>query len=170
MAVASSASPHAATAAAIVQEHVALAVAASLVPVPFVEFAAVSVVHLKMIEDLTREYGIHFRRHRAKAIVAAIISGSGSYYLDSFITGSLAKFIPGLGTAVAVVTLPSITGGLTYAIGRTFIRHFENGGSLLDFDCARVRPGFLEDVERSRTNPAELAGIIGAPTTAVRLH
>lgn len=144
-----------------------MAMVATLVPVPFVEFAAVSAVHLRMIEDLTREYGIDFRPQRAKAVVAAIISGYGSYYLDSFITASLAKFIPGLGTAVAMITLPSIAGGLTYALGRAFIRHFERGGSLLDFDCGRIQPGFLQEVERSRVNPAELARIIGSNTSAV---
>jgi uncharacterized protein (DUF697 family) len=162
-----SASPHAAAAAAIVQEHAAFAMVATFVPVPLVEFAAVSAVHMKMIEELTREYGIDFRPQRARAVVTAIVSGSASYYLDSFIVGSLAKFIPGLGSAFAMLTLPSIAGGITYALGRTFIRHFENGGSLLDFDCGRMQPGFLQEIERSRVNPAELARIVGSRTGAV---
>ena len=160
-ATSSSASPHAAAAAAIVKEHAALAMVATMVPVPFVEFAALSAVHLNMIENLTREYGVEFHPHRARAVIAALGSGWASYYVDSLVLGSLAKFFPILGSAVAVLTLPSIAGGLTYALGRVFIRHFELGGSLLDFDCGRVQPGFLQEVERSRVNPAELARVIG---------
>lgn len=164
MTIATSASPHAAAAAAVVQEHATLAMVASLVPVPFVEFAAVSAVHLKMIEDLTRAYGREFRPHRARAIVASILSGYVSYSLDAYLTGTLAKFIPGLGSVVALITLPSIAGGLTYALGRAFIRHLEMGGSLLDFDVGRTQPGFWHEVESSRVNPAEIARIVGSRT------
>lgn len=159
-------SPHLAAASTIVREHAALAMAASMVPVPFIEFAAVTAVHVRMIEDLTREYGIDFRAQRARAIVGSIVSGSASYYLDAFFVGTLAKFIPGLGSAIAIITLPSIVAGLTYAMGRTFIQHFERGGSLLDFDLARIQPGILQEVERTRVNPAELARIIGGNNPA----
>lgn len=166
MSTATAASSHAAAAAAIVKEHAALAMVASMVPVPFVEFAAVSAVHLKMIEDLTREYGTEFRPQLAKAILATTMSGFAAYYVDAFVTASLAKFIPGLGTFVATITLPSVAGGLTYALGRIFIRHFEKGGSLLDFDYRAAQPGLLQEIERSRANPAELAQILGSRPAA----
>ncbi len=155
-------SPHAAAAATIVKEHATLAIVASLVPVPFVEFAAVSAVHLRMIEDLTREYGKQFQPARAKAIIAATISGCASYYLDSYITGTLAKFIPGVGSFIGIITLPSVAGGLTYALGRVYIRHLEAGGSLFDFDFASLQPGFLQEVERSRVHPTEIAQAIAS--------
>jgi uncharacterized protein (DUF697 family) len=167
MTIATTASRHPDAATAIVHEHAALAMVASMVPVPFVEFAAMTAVHLSMIEDLSREYGQEFRPQRAKVIVTAILSGCASFYVDSFVTASLAKFIPGLGSLVAFVTLPSVAGGLTYALGRVFIRHFERGGSLFDFDCARAQPGFLQEMERSRVNPAELAQILGARSATV---
>ncbi|HWL14840.1 MAG TPA: DUF697 domain-containing protein [Opitutus sp.] len=166
MATAVTTSSHAIAATAIVREHAALAMVASMVPVPFAEFAAVSAVHLRMIEDLSREYGVDFRPQRARALVTALLSGYASYSLDSFLVGSLAKFIPGLGSAVALITLPSITAALTYALGRIFIGHFERGGSLIDFDSARLQQGFLHEVERSRVHPAEFARIIGARAAA----
>jgi uncharacterized protein (DUF697 family) len=162
MTTATAASSHAAAAAVIVQEHAALAMVSSLVPIPFVEFAAVSAIHLDMIEALTREFGVDFRPDKAKAFIAAILSGYASRYLGSLLAGSLAKFFPGLGSIVSLVTLPSVAGSLTYALGRVFVRHFEMGGSLLDFDCGQAQPGFLHEVERSRVNPAELARVIGS--------
>jgi uncharacterized protein (DUF697 family) len=167
MTTATSASPHAAAAAAIVQDHAALAMVSSLVPVPFVEFAAVSAIHLNMIENLTREFGLDFRPDKARAIIAAIVSGYASRYIGSLVTGSFAKFFPGLGSIIALVTLPSVAGSLTYALGRVFVRHFEMGGSLLDFDCGQAKPGFLQEVERSRVNPAELARVIGSRATGI---
>ena len=142
-------SPHAAAAATIVKEHATLAIVASLVPVPFVEY-------------LTREYGKQFQPARAKAIIAATISGCASYYLDSYITGTLAKFIPGVGSFIGIITLPSVAGGLTYALGRVYIRHLEAGGSLFDFDFASLQPGFLQEVERSRVHPTEIAQAIAS--------
>ena len=161
-------SPRAAAAATIVKEHATLAIVASLVPVPFVEFAAVSAVHLRMMEDLTREYEKEFQPARAKAIVAATISGCASYYLDSYITGTLAKLIPGVGSIVGLVTLPSVAGGLTYALGRVYIRHLEAGGSLFDFDFSWAQPGFLQEVERNKVHPSELARAIGAGSASPR--
>ena len=160
----STASRHAAAAATIVKEHATLAIAASLVPVPFVEFAAMSAVHLRMIEDLTREYGKEFQSHRAKAIVAATVSGCASYYLDSYLTATLAKFIPGLGSAIGLITMPSVAGGLTYALGRVYIRHLEAGGSLFDFDFSSIQPRVLQEVEQNRVSPSEIARVIGSRT------
>lgn len=125
-----------------------------------------SAVHLTMIEELTREYGIKFRPHLAKAILASTLSGYAAYHVDAFVTASVAKFIPGLGSFFAMVTLPSIAGGLTYALGRVFIRHFEQGGSLLDFDHRGAQLGFLKEFERSRANPTELAQIPGTRAAA----
>jgi len=153
---------HAAAAAAIVKDHAGLAMLSSLVPVPFFEFAAVSVVHLNMIEDLTREYRVDFGRERAQAIIAAVLSGYASRFLGSFLAGSLAKLVPGLGSAIALVTLPSVAASLTYALGYVFIQHFEQGGSLFDIDCGRARVGFWQNVEQNRVNPAELARVIGS--------
>jgi uncharacterized protein (DUF697 family) len=44
------------------------------------------------------------------------------------------KAIPVVGTALATIVTPTLSAGLTYAIGRVFIQHFESGGNLLDFN------------------------------------
>jgi uncharacterized protein (DUF697 family) len=165
MTAAPSVSSRATAAAVIVQEHAALAMVSSLVPVPFVEFAAVSAIHLNMMEALTREFGVEFRPEKAKALITAILTGCTSRYLGTFLAGNLAKLFPGLGSVIAVITLPSVAGSLTYALGRIFVRHLELGGSLLDFDLDRARAGFLQEVERSRVHPAELARVIGSNAT-----
>ena len=47
---------------------------------------------------------------------------------------SLIKGIPGIGTAVSLLTMPTLSMGATYAIGMAFIQHFATGGTLLDFN------------------------------------
>ena len=39
---------------------------------------------------------------------------------------------------------------LTHAIGRTFVRHFEAGGTLLDFDAKKMRTYFKQEYGRAK--------------------
>jgi uncharacterized protein (DUF697 family) len=48
--------------------------------------------------------------------------------------GSLVKGLPGLGTIVGALTMPVVSAGATWVIGKVFIKHFASGGTLLDFN------------------------------------
>jgi hypothetical protein len=38
----------------------------------------------------------------------------------------------------------AISGGMTYAIGKVFVQHFESGGTLLDFQPEKMRKYYLD--------------------------
>ncbi len=48
--------------------------------------------------------------------------------------GSLIKGVPGFGWTVGALTMPVFSAGVTWVIGRVFMKHFASGGTLLDFD------------------------------------
>src|SRR5882757_3802154 len=111
--------------------------AAGLIPIPLVDIAAVGGVQLQMLRRLSDIYGVPFTENRGKSIIASL---AGSLIPASAATttamgvSSAMKFIPGIGSAVAALTMPVFSAGATYAIGKAFIQHFASGGTLLDFN------------------------------------
>ena len=68
--------------------------------------------------------------------------------------GSLMKGLPGVGTALARLIMPVFSAGVTYVIGKVFIKHFASGGTLLDFNPPDYREFIKAQQERcSRKKP-----------------
>jgi uncharacterized protein (DUF697 family) len=111
--------------------------AAGLVPIPLVDIAAVGGVQLQMLRRLSEIYNVPFAENLGKSLIASL---AGSVIPASTATtaalgaGSFMKFMPGFGTAIGAVTMPVISAGATYVIGKVFIQHFASGGTLLDFN------------------------------------
>ena len=125
-----------------VKKYSIYAAGAGLVPVPLVDFAAISGIQIKMLRDLGTLYGVPFETDRVKPIVASIIGGYASTKLGYGIGGGLIKAIPVIGQAAGVLAVPAFGYGLTYAVGKVFIQHFASGGTFLDFDPDKVRAYF----------------------------
>jgi len=60
------------------------------------------------------------------------------------------KFIPGVGSVLGGVTLAILSGGSTYALGEVFKKHFETGGTFLDFDPSRLKKYYDEQFEKGK--------------------
>lgn len=142
-------SPNAAAANQIVSNNVALAMGAGLIPVPWLDFAAITAVQLKMGKELAGFYGIDYKEEQVKGIVLALVASYTSTSVAAVAAGSV-KSLPGVGAVVGAITLPVIAGGLTYAVGKVFIQHIESGGTFLSFKVADVQAGFLREVEKGK--------------------
>jgi uncharacterized protein (DUF697 family) len=107
--------------------------AAGLIPIPLVDLAAVGGVQIEMLRRVSKIYAVPFSQNSGKALIAGV---AGSMIPASSGVGatSLIKGIPGIGTAVSLLTMPTLSMGATYAIGMAFIQHFATGGTLLDFN------------------------------------
>jgi uncharacterized protein (DUF697 family) len=125
--------------------------AAGLIPIPFVDMAAVGGVQLQMLRRLSEIYGVPFTENRGKSILASL---AGAVIPASTATttmvgvGSLVKGFPGLGTAVGALTMPVFSAGATWVIGKVFIQHFASGGTLLDFNP----PDYREFIKAQKEN------------------
>jgi len=164
MQIISSSRPHAILADTIVEDHTAVAMVASLIPIPLAEFAAIGAVHFKMVEKLAELYRIEFKPHQAKTIIASLVSSYVSTSAGSLAVKSLAKLVPGLGSMVSALTMPAVAGALTYAMGKVFVWHFESGGTLLNLDPSVAQAGFLREVEKRKAGGAAIAPASGAST------
>src|SRR6202140_301153 len=106
--------------------------AAGLIPVPFVDLAAVGGVQIQMLRRISQIYGVPFTENRGKSIIAGL-AGSMIPASSAMGTASLIKGLPLVGTLVSAIAMPALSAGATYAIGMAFIQHFSSGGTLLDF-------------------------------------
>jgi len=111
---------------------------AGLLPIPFVDLAAVAALQIQMLRLISRIYDVPFSENRGKALIAGI---AGTIIPVSTGVGmaSMVKSIPIAGTAVGALVTPALAVAATYAIGMVFIQHFASGGTLLDFEPPNYR-------------------------------
>ena len=60
----------------IVKTHLLLAVAGGLIPIPFVDFAAVTGIQINMIRSLSKLYGVSFDEQMGKSLVTSLVGTS----------------------------------------------------------------------------------------------
>ena len=97
-------------AAELINRYTAWAAAAGVIPVPFVDALAVGGVQLKMLRDLAAVFEVEFTENRGKSIIAALVGALGPASAAPVATSAL-KFIPGVGTAIASISMPALSAG-----------------------------------------------------------
>ena len=140
----------------IVHKNVLWSMGAGILPTPILDVLAISGVQIKMLRELSELYGVTFMENKVKNIIAALIGGLGADYIGKTLAFSLFKLVPGFGHAAALLSIPIAAGGFTYAVGKTFIIHFESGGTFLDFDAAKVKDSFVQKFQEGKTQAKKL--------------
>jgi len=121
----------------IVRSYYGWSAAAGLVPVPWLDFAAVVGVQVRMVEELAKLYGRSFDKHTVRPLVVALLSATGGCLLAGPMA-LLLRGVPVVGPIAGLLTLPAMSTASCWATGQVFIRHFESGGTLHDFDPAQA--------------------------------
>jgi uncharacterized protein (DUF697 family) len=131
---------------------------AGLLPIPFVDLAAVAAVQIQMLRLISQIYDVPFSENRGKALIAGLF---GTVIPVSAGVGmaSVVKGIPIAGTAVGALVTPALAVAATYAIGKVFIQHFASGGTLLDFEPPNYREYISREMQSrlgrsSKTRPS----------------
>ena len=138
------------------------AAGAGFIPVPVVDAASIMGIQLWMLKDLAKIYDIPFKQHVAKSLIGTLVGNIGA-------TG-VVKFIPGLGTLLGGGTAALSGAAATYALGKIFTQHFDQGGTLLSFDPIKSREYFQQFYEEGKVTVKELqaheAGLQGVASQA----
>lgn len=138
-------SQHIEEANSIIKNHMMWSMGAGLIPVPIADVFAVSAIQLDMIRQLCNLYEVSYKDTEGKAVISAL---TGSVLAR--VGARAIKFIPGVGSVIGGVTLAVLSGASTYALGEVFKKHFETGGTFLDFDPGRLRKVYDEMFEKGR--------------------
>ena len=136
----------------VIRNHVLFSMGAGVIPVPIVDIFAVGAMQLDMIRQLCKVYDVDFAETQGKAIVSSLTTAT----LARIGAGSLAKIIPVVGTFIGGVTNAAMAGASTYALGQVFRIHFENGGTVLDFDVERLKKLYKEQFEKGKRVAEEM--------------
>ena len=130
----------------IVRKHMAAAMAFSVIPVPLLDVAALTGTQLNLLHSLSDHYSIDFDKKKGRSLLVSMLGGS---LPTTAIMGlsSLTKVVPGIGTIGGSASLSALSAAMIYATGHVFIRHFENGGKLHDFDVRLQRQPFQQAVK-----------------------
>jgi uncharacterized protein (DUF697 family) len=143
--------------------------AAGLIPIPLVDVATVAGVQLQMLRKLSDIYGVPFSDNRGKSIIVSLagaIIPASTATTTAMTFGSLIKGVPGIGSTIGALTMPVYAAGVTFVIGRVFMKHFASGGTLLDFNPPDYREFIKSQQEKvaSRFGRAPKPGSTAEPT------
>jgi uncharacterized protein (DUF697 family) len=136
---------------------------AGLLPVPFVDLAAVAAVQIQMLRVISRIYDVPFSENRGKVLIAGLF-GTVIPVSTGVGMASVVKSIPIAGTAVGALVTPALAVAATYAIGRVFIQHFASGGTLLDFEPPNYREFISREMQSHLGRSSKSKPVRSEPT------
>jgi uncharacterized protein (DUF697 family) len=131
----------------VIRNHIMWSMGAGFIPVPIADLFAVTAVQLDMVRQMCKLYDIDFKETEGKALITTL-TGSSLARLGS---RALVKLIPGIGSYIGGVSLAILSGASTFALGEVFKKHFETGGTFLDFDPARLTKYYQEKFEKGKS-------------------
>lgn len=141
----------AAKAQSIIRSHVLWSMGGGLIPIPLVDFAAVTAIQLEMLQQLAELYGVNYSKSTGKAFVSALTGTTVARIGASFL-----KAIPGVGTVLGGATMSLTSGASTYAVGQVAISHFANSGSLSNFVEDQLKKAYEEAFQQGKSYVSDL--------------
>lgn len=133
----------------LIRRHVGFAMVAGAIPVPLVDIAAVTAIQLDLIKALAAEYGVDYSDERGKVLATTLI-GTTVGNLIGRAGASAIKAIPGIGTVLGIGSMAVFAGASTYALGKIFEHHFQEGGNLFDFDVDKMKVKFKDLLDKGK--------------------
>jgi uncharacterized protein (DUF697 family) len=137
---------------AIIRRYSYWAAGLGLIPLPVVDFVAITGVQVKMLLDIAKQYPVAATEEHVRGAIAALLGGGAPVLVGGSIISAF-KFVPGIGQIAGVLTVPALAAASTIAIGRVFLQHFETGGTLLDCDVEKMREFFRKEFEAAKADP-----------------
>jgi uncharacterized protein (DUF697 family) len=135
----------------IIRSHVIWAMGGGLIPIPLVDFAAVTAIQLEMLQQLAHLYGVDYSRSMGKTFVSALTGTTLARIGASFL-----KAVPGIGTIIGGTSMALTSGASTYAVGQVAISHFAGGGSLSSFVEEQVKAVYDSAFEQGKSYVSDL--------------
>ena len=127
----------------IIHTHVALAVGAGVIPLPFIDLAAVTAVQIDMLQELSRFYGRDVNRNQLRTFATAV-TGSSLARLGA----SVLKSIPGIGSLIGGLSMSVLSGASTFAVGE--VAKQQLAGDFRGFDVNRAKDAYGREYERGK--------------------
>ncbi|WP_291720910.1 DUF697 domain-containing protein [Bernardetia sp.] len=129
----------------VIENSVIWAMGASLIPIPLADMIAVTVIQADMVRRLAEINGVTANNANIESWLGTLSGG-----VLSKLGAQALKLIPGWGSVAGGVGMAVLSGASTYAAGKTFAKHFREGGDLEDFDADAVKGFYDEQLIKGR--------------------
>ena len=139
-----------------VKKYMLWSTGAGLIPVPFLDWAAVSGVQLRMVSELSKIYDVPFKESCGKAAIGSLAGFVLPHAMAFGWLGSMLKAVPGVGSLAGAPAMALFSGAYAWALGNVFIQHFESGGTFLNFHPEEVKEYFRAQFEEGRKQTATM--------------
>jgi len=126
-------------------------IAASLVPIPYLDIAALGAIQVNMIVDLAELYDQSVTKQAVQGIISVMLGTLVPAGAAQFAVTTSAKLFPGYGTAIGTLSLATFGTAATYSIGKVFVRHFEGGGTIGTFSTAAIQEDLKKEFAKAST-------------------
>src|SRR4051812_40651259 len=103
---------------AIVKSSAGWALACGILPLPLLDVAALTLVNVRMLEQLAELYEQPFSRPRAESYLAALLGSFTAAELAFLVVKGPLMMIPLLGPLLGAGSLALSGGSITYGVGR----------------------------------------------------
>ncbi len=133
------------TANNIIKKHVLFAMGGSLVPIPVIDIVAITGIQIDMIKQLGILYDQNYNGSIAKSTLVALTGNSLAR-----IGASMLKSVPIIGTVLGGITQTVLAGASTLAVGEVMVKHFEKGGTFIDFDFKDWKEYYQERYQQAK--------------------
>lgn len=135
---------------AIVKTWSQWAVVAGMTPVPILDTLVLSGTQIKLIQLLCKHYNIPFEHKVAIAVATGLVGSTATSTIAGGITRVIMKNVPIVGQIFNWTVEPALSFGATYAIGATFVRHFEANGNLVSFKGEQMKEYAAEQFQKGK--------------------
>jgi uncharacterized protein (DUF697 family) len=137
------------TSGQIVHKYMYWSMGVGLVPIPLLDLTALTGIQIKMLYDLAKHYNVEFHKKAVKSILVSLLGAATAGALRKSGVTTFIKAIPIIGF-VGAVSMTVYNGATTYAVGKLFSHHFENGGTFLDVDLKKFKDNFKKHFDEGK--------------------
>lgn len=129
----------------IINQHATYSMGAGILPIPFWDMAALSVIQMSMIKKLGELYNEDesFSKDLATKIVSTLIATVAPFSVARGALGTMVKSVPFVGPVLSIATFPAFCSASTIALGRVFDAHYKAGGDLITFNPKHYTDDFM---------------------------
>ncbi len=133
----------------IIKKYAVGSMAVGLVPIPLLDFVALTSVQIQMLQNLATQYDVEFSKEIVKPLIGSLLGGALPITAATPFASAI-KVVPVIGQVSGMISMAVLGGASTYAVGKIFIEHFESGGTFLTFDPEKVREKFQALYEKGK--------------------
>jgi len=129
------------------------AAATSLIPLSGADIGALAAVQANLVINISSLYGEKVEKYAVSGVIATLLGSLLPAYAATYALTAAAKVIPipGVGSLLSFPAIAGSNAAATYAVGKVFINHYENGGTFATFNAETAKDSLMTEFSAKKT-------------------